>query len=541
MRLSDVSVSIRPRNAWEALDLGTLMARQHGALLMLSWAIITVPVFAVLCLLFWDSPGWAVLIFWWLKPVYERLPLHIISRSVFGETLTLKAALREYPRLIRPQLLASLTWRRLSMRRSFYMPVQQLEGLAGRARNDRIAVLGLRDARPATWLTLVGVHIETALYLGGISLFYLMLPGQIETDWSWQNLLEATSHDWLWLEHLSNLIYVLVLIIWEPIYVACGFSLYLNRRTVIEAWDLELVFRQIRQRVSGAATALLLGCALLLSQLPTQAMAASDTGATAMAATPMGATSETVIAHPQVDPLGPDAERLGKQPLNSKQAQESIHNLLDQPPFENRQTVTGWRLSSNDESDKAKNADWLETLIKGYKNLAEFWDSLRVLNQIFEILLWAALAGLIVTLIWRYRDWLRTFSERLKITRPQQRRQPEEQLFDLAVTPQSLPDNISAEAQRLWDTDPRAALSLLYRAMLSRLLHDHALALKTSHTESEVLACIETLEQPALNQFSQLLTQHWQNLAYGHRLPPASLKQQLCTGWDQVFEREGHA
>jgi hypothetical protein len=27
--------------------------------------------------------------------------------------------------------------------------------------------------------------------------------------------------------------------VWEPIYVACGFSLYLNRRTVLEAWDIE--------------------------------------------------------------------------------------------------------------------------------------------------------------------------------------------------------------------------------------------------------------------------------------------------------------
>jgi len=38
--------------------------------------------------------------------------------------------------------------------------------------------------------------------------------------------------DWLWLEHLTNAFYALILVFWEPIYVACGFSLYLNRRTV---------------------------------------------------------------------------------------------------------------------------------------------------------------------------------------------------------------------------------------------------------------------------------------------------------------------
>ncbi|WP_350601626.1 hypothetical protein, partial [Pseudomonas sp. 65/3-MNA-CIBAN-0223] len=34
MQLSDASVSIRPRSPWEALDLGTLLARRHAPLLM---------------------------------------------------------------------------------------------------------------------------------------------------------------------------------------------------------------------------------------------------------------------------------------------------------------------------------------------------------------------------------------------------------------------------------------------------------------------------------------------------------------------------
>jgi len=71
----------------------------------------------------------------------------------------------------------------------------------------------------------------------------------------------------LWLEHLSNAFYALVLVFWEPIYVACGFSLYLNRRTVLEAWDLELVFRRLRQRLSSAAPLLMLVIGLTLLPL----------------------------------------------------------------------------------------------------------------------------------------------------------------------------------------------------------------------------------------------------------------------------------
>ena len=45
----------------------------------------------------------------------------------------------------------------------------------------------------------------------------------------------------------------------EPFYVACGFTLYLQRRTILEGWDIELRFRQLTERVEKArrsATAL---------------------------------------------------------------------------------------------------------------------------------------------------------------------------------------------------------------------------------------------------------------------------------------------
>ena len=43
MQLSDASVSIRPRSPWEALDLGTLLARRQAELLMTTWAAVTLP------------------------------------------------------------------------------------------------------------------------------------------------------------------------------------------------------------------------------------------------------------------------------------------------------------------------------------------------------------------------------------------------------------------------------------------------------------------------------------------------------------------
>jgi hypothetical protein len=516
MRLTDASVAIRPRSPWEALDLGALLARRHAGLLMASWALVTVPIFALLCLLLWDSPGWAIFVFWWLKPAYERLPLYILARALFGDTPSLKQALKALPSLLRPQLLASLTWRRLSPTRSFDLPVLQLEGLSGQARSQRLVVLGQRDAGAASWLTVVGMHLEIALWLGLASLFYLLLPAQIELDWSWQSLANAAVDEWLWLEHLSNLLYVLVLIVWEPVYVACGFTLYLNRRTALEGWDIELVFRQLRQRLTGVAYALLLGCGLLLLQTPTAAMAAE------------------IVTSPLP---GPEAARLLKQPLNSQAARDSISQLLDQPPFEHRETVTRWRFGEPEQAadGSEEQLSGLFELIEKFFKLAEFWNSIDAVALFFEALLWAAMLGLAALLIWRYRQWLGAFVRRIGL--PQRAATPpSSQLFGLEVTAQSLPADIAGTAEQLWAEHPRAALGLLYRALLSRLLEDYRLPLNSAFTESEVLHLIEGLEQPELTTFSQTLTLHWQNLAYGHRLPPDELRESLCHAWRRVFE-----
>ncbi len=508
MRLSDATVVIRPRTTWEAMDLGVLLSQRHRRLLMASWAIMTLPVFALLTLLLWDSPSLVAFIFWWLKPAFERLPLHILSKAMFGETPTLKQALRQWPRLLKPQLLASLTWRRLSLSRSFLLPVVQLEGLSGQARQQRLQVLLQRDGGAARWLTIIGVHLESALWIGLMVLFYLLLPPQVELDWSWQTLLSAATQDWRWLEHLTNAFYVMVLVVWEPIYVACGFSLYLNRRTVLEAWDIELVFRRLRQRVSGAALTLLLAAFLLM-----------PTGQNLWAAEPA---------------IAPDSPRLLGQPLTSQASRDSIKAILDQPPFKNKETVTRYRFGEDKPSaenpDDGKAPEWLKTLFKLLDN-----QRFGALATLIEVLLWGAVIGAIGLLIWRYRAWLQAFVSRRPALKGKVTRPLPQQAFGLDLSRETLPADIAASAESLWQSSPREALGLLYRALLSHLLHDYNMALKPADTEGQVLERVEQLQQPALLAFSKNLTGHWQNMAYGHRLPPAHLQQELCDGWRTLF------
>jgi hypothetical protein len=508
MRLSDATVVIRPRTTWEAMDLGVLLSQRHRRLLMTSWAIVTLPIFALLSWVLWDSPSLAVFIFWWLKPAFDRLPLYILSKAMFGETPTLKQALRQFPRLLQPQLLASLTWRRLSLSRSFLMPVVQLEGLSGQPRQQRLQVLLQRNAGAARWLTIIGVHLESALWIGLMVLFYMFLPQQVELDWSWQTLITAATQDWRWLEHLTNAFYALVLIVWEPVYVACGFSLYLNRRTVLEAWDIELVFRRMRQRLSSAAVTLLLAAFLLMP------------------------TAQTVWAAEPV--ISPDSPRLLDQPLTSQASRDSIKAILDQPPFKNKESVTRYRFGEDkpatDTADDDLTTEWLEALLKLLDN-----QRFGAAATLIEVVLWGVVIGAIGLLIWHYRDWLQAFVSRRPALNSKVARPLPQQAFGLDLNRETLPADIAASAERLWQTHPREALGLLYRGLLSHLLHDFNMALKPADTEGQVLERIEHLQQPALLAFSKNLTGHWQNMAYGHRLPPAHLQQELCDGWRALF------
>ena len=508
MRLTDASIEVRPRPAWEALDLGILLARQHRGLLMLSWALVTLPVLALLSALLWDYPGVVMVVFWWLKPLYERLPLLIVSQALFGSTPTLGQALKAWPASLKRQWLPSLTWRRLSLVRSFTLPVQQLEGLAGEQRRRRLGVLCQADMRAARCLTLVGMHLEMILYIGLILLLYALIPAPLTDNVDWVGVWQGFGQP-LWIDHLLNLLYALALIAWEPVYVTCGFTLYLNRRTRLEAWDIELVFKRLRQRLAGAATAVLLSTSLVLACLPTTGWATS------------------------IEEAAPDSPRLTRQLLSSEQSRQAIEQIVQAPPFINTETVSGRREAQSPQADDATedtsaSFSWLQRLLEGAGLAA----------RLIEALLWALAIGLLAMVLWRYRQWMQLFVAPLG-KRKRLARQATPASFSQQTSLEHLPEDVATHVQALWAQQPREALGLLYRALLSRVARDYRLPISGADTEEQVLERINRLGQPALSAFSQELTGHWQNLAYGHCLPAPDVQRRLCDTWRQLFDRAG--
>src|SRR5690606_7827088 len=81
-------------------------------------------------------------------------------------------------------------------------------------------------------------------------LLYALTPSEIHIEW----MELFTSQDAAWFVFLTNCCNYLAITMVAPFYVACGFSLYLNRRIKLEAWDIDIAFQRIVNKRSPAAS-----------------------------------------------------------------------------------------------------------------------------------------------------------------------------------------------------------------------------------------------------------------------------------------------
>jgi len=104
----------------------------------------------------------------------------------------------------------------------------------------------------------------------------------------------------------------------------------------------------------------------------------------------------------------------------------------------------------------------------------------------------------------------------------------------LDIRPDSLPGDIGAAAAALWQRgEQRAALSLLYRGMLSRLVHVHQVPISSASTEGECAALARPLLVPAANTYVARLIDAWQRGVYAGQLPDGAELLGLCDSFGQ--------
>ena len=161
-----------------------------------------------------------------------------------------------------------------------------------------------------------------------------------------------------------------------------------------------------------------------------------------------------------------------------------------------------------------------------FKWLREF---VRWLTEAGRLLVWLAGAAAAAIVLVSLRRWARA---RAAAAGFQAGALPSH-VQSLDIRPESLPAEIGTAAAALWERgDHRAALSLLYRGALSRLVHEHGVPIRAASTEGECVTLAARRLEPAGSEFFARLVQAWQVAVYGARPPATGQALALCRDFD---------
>ncbi|MDR1932671.1 MAG: hypothetical protein LBQ57_07625 [Spirochaetales bacterium] len=263
------ALTLRRRSMWEAADSGLLLWRESFVYFLPFFALPFWVCAFVLRLLPDDMRLWSWLILWFLKPLFDRTALHVVSIRFFESPAGLKRISKGLGKSIFRGLPGDLLWRRFSPWRSAMMPVRILEGLkAGRVRKrKKILVKGGIDF--CVVITIWGVLLEWILLAGEI-LFGIMMIELFRED------LLSLEDFWVRGELFFFTAWCVNYMLVESMYVCMGFGLYINSRVAVEGWDLELLFRKLIKGARPVLKGAVLVFILALGFIPARTAAAEE-------------------------------------------------------------------------------------------------------------------------------------------------------------------------------------------------------------------------------------------------------------------------
>ncbi|HEX6164934.1 MAG TPA: hypothetical protein VFZ31_16320 [Vicinamibacterales bacterium] len=115
---------------------------------------------------------------------------------------------------------------------------------------------------------------------------------------------------------------------------------------------------------------------------------------------------------------------------------------------------------------------------------------------------------------------------------------PPTHVRNLDIRPESLPPNIGAAARKMWERgDHRAALSLLYRGLLSRLSHVHRVPILDSSTEGDCLLLLPGRVPAKTSDYATQLVDAWRGFVYGGTAAATPTIHALCDGFSAALDR----
>lgn len=531
MDLNKICIKPKKRSSWQAIDLGFKLAIEWFKPLFLLYCIPFYIFTVAVGLLLSEHLGWALLLIWWMKPIFERAPLYFASQALFGEKPPIKVIFKRWLKISKLSWFPAITWRRFSYSRSFDLPINILERLTRTQRTKRINILHNQGSGEALALSVLCFFSSISLFFAFFSLIHLLLPEPIENslgDWYESETFQV--------DYLSYIVFAAIIPIAELFFICSGFLLYINRRVHLEAWDIEINFRNMLSKekyinvntlkIVPVITGLLFVCSL--------------------------STPTTVNALEEIDSID-NAIKTQASSSNKETSKDRISEIFETEDFSQKKEETKWRLKEFDFDDVEFNfleellnaiSKWLEELVEGWDTtpteeksvFKEFLDNLSVVVKALLIL---AIITVIITIIYRYKQNFTYLINSRKRKSKKKLDEPITTLFGLEITEESLPENIPQEVLHLYKLKKqRSAISLLYRACLSKLMSEKDVIFSESHTEGECLKLVQSKNDNNLSQYIGDVTHLWINLAYGHILPSENEVETVCERWFGVFHHE---
>jgi hypothetical protein len=282
----------------------------------------------------------------------------------------------------------------------------------------------------------------------------------------------------------------------EPLYVACGFALYLNRRTQLEAWDIDLAFRRMRTRLQTLGK--VLGILLVCAWWPLSGHAAVP------AQVPLKSSATSL-------------QQVFQQPADSADqrfATAAAETYRD-PRFGGEHTTRKWVFKYTPKP--TPDAQPIP--------FPAFGNAFAI---VFKALMWLLLIVTIATLLrfaWRWRGRLTSI--------PAEPASPLLQSTRTSVMADApLPADLAAAARALWQAQhQREALALLYRGCVEQTARLLKVPPSVDATEADWLRQAAAIDDPARAQRVIAVVRTWQFAAYAGRYPDDAGIEQLLRGW----------
>ena len=198
--------------------------------------------------------------------------------------------------------------------------------------------------------------------------------------------------------------------------------------------------------------------------------------------------------------------------IDIQHALEAVKADPNLAPEKTVRTLNWVQTSDPEPHERSGSLQWLIELVGWFAQTA-------------RVVVWVAVAlvaGLLVVFV------LRLLKERSPSMGARRQAIPTH-IQDMDIRPESLPDNIGTAARALWDSgDHRAALSLLYRGLLSRLVHVHNVPIRDSSTEGDTLQLTVSRLEAQKRDYVSRLIRVWQHAVYGGQQPDADAIYVLC-------------